>query len=196
MGDSVQRCRWVPSEDALYCSYHDTEWGFPVADDTRLFEKLCLEGFQAGLSWRTVLGKREAFRERFAGFTIDAVAALGPDDVAAMLADSRIIRHRGKITAAISNAGIAAALRDEFGSLGAYVWGFAPDPPAFADPHRVSSPEATALSNDLRRRGWRFLGPTSSYAFMQSVGLVNDHEPTCFVRAQVAAARAGFQVPA
>jgi len=196
MGDSVQRCRWVPPDDALYCAYHDTEWGFPVAEDTRLFEKLCLEGFQAGLSWRTVLGKREAFRERFAGFAIDAVATLGPDDVAAMLADSRIIRHRGKITAAISNAGIAAALREEFGSLGAYVWGFAPDPPARADPHRVSSPEATALSNDLRRRGWRFLGPTSSYAFMQSVGLVNDHEPACFVHAQVAAARAGFQVPA
>lgn len=195
MDDSPRRCHWVPPQDELYCSYHDTEWGFPVGDDTRLFEKLCLEGFQAGLSWRTILGKREAFRERFAGFAIDAVAALGSDDVAVMLEDARIIRHRGKITATITNAGIAAAVQEEFGSLGAYVWQFAPDLPVDPDPQRVTSAEATALSTDLRRRGWRFLGPTSAYAFVQSVGLVNDHEPTCFVRARANAARAAFEVP-
>ncbi len=190
-----QRCRWVPTDDALYLQYHDTEWGFPVVDDTSLFEKLCLEGFQAGLSWRTILGKREAFRERFAGFDIDAVAALGPQDVAAMLEDARIVRHRGKITAAIGNAAIAADLRQECGCLAAFVWRYAVDPAQPPQPERATAPESDALSADLKRRGWRFLGPTSAYAFAQSVGLVNDHELDCCTREPVAAARAALAAP-
>lgn len=196
MAEQRQRCRWVPLEDVLYREYHDTEWGFPVIDDTRLFEKLCLEGFQAGLSWRTILGKREAFRERFAGFAIGAVAALGPQDVAAMLDDARIVRHRGKINAAIGNAAIAADLQQECGSLAAYVWRYASDPAQPPHPERVTAPESDALSADLRRRGWRFLGPTSGYAFAQSVGLVNDHELDCWVREAAAVARAGMVLPA
>jgi DNA-3-methyladenine glycosylase I len=196
MAEQLLRCRWVPLDDVLYRDYHDTEWGFPVADDTRLFEKLCLEGFQAGLSWRTILGKREAFRERFAGFAIDAVAALGPQDVAAMLDDARIVRHRGKITAAIGNAAIAADLQRERGSLAAYVWQYAADPGEPPQPERVTAPESDALSTDLKRRGWRFLGPTSAYAFAQSVGLVNDHESDCWVRGPAAVARARLALPA
>lgn len=191
MGDP-QRCRWVPPADDLYCSYHDAEWGLPVVDDTRLFEKLCLEGFQAGLSWRTILGKRSAFRERFAGFAIDAVAEMGAADVEAMLADARIVRHRGKITAAIGNATVAQQLQAECGSLAAFLWQYETAPGA---PDRVTAPESDALSADLKRRGWRFLGPTSAYAFVQSVGMVNDHEPNCFVRDAAAAARAALEVP-
>lgn len=190
----------MPADDALYRAYHDAEWGFPVADDTRLFEKLCLEGFQAGLSWRTVLGKREAFREAFAGFDIDTVADFGEDDVLRMLGDARLIRHRGKIVAAIRNAAVAQELRRECGSLGAFVWRYAP--PAQAHGHseaevreRVSCPEASRLAADLRRRGWRFLGPTSAYAFSQAVGLVNDHVDACPVRPRAAAARAAFTPP-
>jgi DNA-3-methyladenine glycosylase I len=190
-----RRCRWVPPDDALYREYHDTEWGFPVVDDTRLFEKLCLEGFQAGLSWRTILGKREAFRERFAGFDIGAVAALGDADVAAMLADARIVRHRGKIAAAISNAAIAADVQREAGSLAAFVWQYATDAAQPPHPDRVTAPESDALCADLKRLGWRFLGPTSAYAFAQSVGLVNDHDRDCFVRGPAAAARARLDVP-
>lgn len=193
-------CWWVPADDALYRAYHDAEWGFPQSDDARLFEKLCLEGFQAGLSWRIVLGKREYFRSSFAGFDIDAVAGLGERDVAEMLADARLIRHRGKISAAISNATVAQGIRAECGSLGAFIWRYEPAHPASdcspaAVAERVTSPDATALAADLRRRGWRFLGPTSAYAFAQAVGLVNDHVEGCPVRAVALAARSRFEVP-
>lgn len=193
-------CWWAPAEDALYRAYHDVEWGFPVADDTQLFEKLCLEGFQAGLSWRTVLGKREAFREAFGGFDIDIVAGYGGDDVERMLGDRGLIRHRGKITAAISNAVVAQAIRGEAGSLAAFVWRYAPPHPRQdcseeAVRAAVVAADSTRLAADLRKRGWRFLGPTSAHAFAQAVGLVNDHVETCPVRPRVEQARAGFSVP-
>jgi DNA-3-methyladenine glycosylase I len=190
----------VPRDDARYLAYHDTEWGFPSADDRALFEKLCLEGFQAGLSWRTVLHKRQAFRAAFAGFEIDAVAGFGQVEVQRLLQDEGIIRHKGKITAAIANARVAADLRCEFGSLAALLWEFAPaDAPAdhgeAAVRARTTSPEAAALAAFLRGRGWRFLGPTSAYAFMQSVGMVNDHVEHCPVRARVERALADFVPP-
>lgn len=188
----MQRCRWVPPQDPLYCAYHDTEWGFPQGDDDRLFEKLVLEGFQAGLSWRTVLAKRAAFRAAFGGFAIDAVARFGPTEVDRMLADPGLVRHRGKIEAAIGNARVAQAVRAEAGSLGAFLWQYEH---RAAGPGATTSPRASALAADLRRRGWLFLGPTSAYAFAQSVGLVADHEPQCGVRPRAAAARAAFAVP-
>src|SRR3954468_11770467 len=175
-----KRCSWAEG-DPLYERYHDVEWGRPVASDTRLFEKLCLEGFQSGLSWLTILRKREAFREAFAGFSVEAVAEFGPQDVDRLLGDAAIVRHRGKIEATISNARACLALADEFGSLAAYVWGFESD--------------AAAMSKDLRARGWRWVGPTTVYSFMQAMGLVNDHEADCFVRAEVEAERERFTRP-
>lgn len=196
------RCRWATGVDADYARYHDEEWGRPVADDTRLFEKLCLEGFQSGLSWLTILRKREGFRRAFAGFDIDAVAAFGPADVERLLADAGIVRHRGKIEAAINNARRARDLRDEVGSLAVYVWRFEPDPPSRPEPEGggmatvpSQSAESVALSKDLKRRGWAFVGPTTMYAFLQSMGLVNDHHPDCWVRSAVQAQRARFVVP-
>ena len=192
----VVRCAWCrPS--AAYRDYHDREWGFPVDDDRRLFEKLCLEGFQAGLSWQTILHKRDAFRRGFADFDPRAVARFGAADVRRLLADAGIVRHRGKIESAIGNAGRALALIDEFGSLAAYVRRFEPSPAA--RPKRVTlarlralgvPAEAQALSKDLRRRGWTFVGPTTVHAFMQAMGLVNDHLEGCHVRALADAARA------
>jgi len=194
--DGVVRCSWCrPS--AAYRDYHDREWGVPVDDDRRLFEKLCLEGFQAGLSWQTILHKRDAFRRGFAGFDPRAVARFGAEDVARLLADPGIVRHRGKIESAIANAGRALALIDEFGSLAAYVWQYEPKPAA--RPKRVTAArlralgvpaEAVALSKDLRRRGWTFVGPTTVYAFMQAMGLVDDHLEGCHARPLVEAARA------
>jgi DNA-3-methyladenine glycosylase I len=172
-------------------AYHDDEWGSPVHDDGRLFEKVCLEGFQSGLSWITILRKREHFRRAFAGFDIDAVAAFGEADVARLLGDAGIVRHRGKITSAIHNATRARALRDECGSLAEYFWRWAPDPAT--RPARLTretlqamatTPESVALSRDLRRRGWTFVGPTTLYAFMQAMGLVNDHLDACAFRVQ------------
>lgn len=193
-------CWWAPAEDPIYRSYHDHEWGFPLADDTRLFEKLCLEGFQAGLSWRTVLGKREAFRAAFDGFAIDAVAGYGEGDVARMLGDARLIRHRGKIEAAIGNAGVAQEIRREAGSLAAFVWRYAPSQQPTENSEaavraRSVSPDSTRMAADLRKRGWRFLGPTSAYAFCQAVGLVNDHVEDCPARANCERARAEFRPP-
>jgi DNA-3-methyladenine glycosylase I len=195
-GDGVLRCAWCrPS--ALYRDYHDGEWGFAVDDDTRLFEKLCLEGFQAGLSWLTILQKREAFRRAFAGFEPARVARFGVADVERLLADASIVRHRGKIESAIGNARRALALADEFGSLAAYVWRFEPAPRS--RPKRVTlaslrargvADEAVALSQDLKRRGWTFVGPTTVHAFMQAMGLVNDHLEGCDARPRAAAARA------
>lgn len=200
---ATDRCFWVPEGDDLYRAYHDAEWGFPVGDDTRLFEKLCLEGFQAGLSWRTILGKREDFRRAFAGFDLETVAAFGPADVERLLGDAGIVRHRGKIEAAIHNAGRALELIAAEGSLAAYLWRFEPDPAS--RPLRLTeavlgtmavTPESKALSKNLRRRGWKFVGPTTAYAFMQAMGLVNDHEHDCPVRERAQAAREAFRVPA
>jgi DNA-3-methyladenine glycosylase I len=195
--DGVRRCWWADSAPE-YRAYHDREWGFPVADDIRLFEKLSLEGFQAGLSWLTILRKREDFRRAFAGFDFTAVARFGERDVARLLGDASIIRHRGKIEAAINNAGRAVELVEAEGSLAAYVWRFEPT----RSQRRLDraglpaqTPESLALAKDLKRRGWRFVGPTTVYAFMQAMGLVNDHITGCAARSEVARARKGFRAP-
>ena len=199
-GDGRPRCFWCAGADD-YVVYHDTEWGFPVVDDRRLFEKLCLEGFQAGLSWLTILRKREGFRRAFAGFDPRAVARFGAGDVARLLKDPSIVRHRGKIESAIHNAERALRLAEEFGSLAAYVWTFEPGPKA--RPRRVTraalrgmatTAESIALSKDLKRRGWSFVGPTTVYAFMQAMGLVNDHLEGCALRGDAERAR-GFSRP-
>lgn len=193
--DGQLRCRWCLATPE-YLAYHDTEWGFPVADDRRLFEKLCLEGFQSGLSWRTILAKRENFRAAFDGFDFHAMARYGEAEVARLLADAGIVRHRGKIEAVIHNARCAQALAEEAGSLAAYFWRYEPAAEALATPQTVSvSPESIALSKDLKKRGWKFVGPTTVYAFMQAMGLVNDHAEGCVTRAEVARARTEFQRP-
>ena len=200
--DGAWRCAWCRSS-AAYRDYHDREWGFPVTDDTRLFEKICLEGFQAGLSWLTILNKREAFRHGFAGFDAERVARFDAADVAHLLADAGIVRHRGKIESTINNARRVIELRREFGSLAAYAWRFEPGPSS--RPRRMThdalvamttSPEAIALSKDLRKRGWTFVGPTTVYAFMQAMGLVNDHLEHCHVRKAALARRAALAPPA
>ncbi len=198
--DGVARCWWGDSPPE-YRSYHDSEWGFPVADDVRLFEKLSLEGFQAGLSWLTILRKREAFRRAFAGFEFERVARFGPQDVTRLLGDASIVRHRGKIEAVINNARCAVELVDAEGSLAGYVWRFEPEPRAAVldyDGLRAlaQTPESRELARDLKRRGWRFVGPTTVYAFMQAMGLVNDHIDGCDAAAAVEHARATFQRPA
>jgi DNA-3-methyladenine glycosylase I len=166
--------------------YHDEEWGRPVTDDRRLFEKVCLEGFQAGLSWLTILRKREHFRSAFSGFDVDRVARYTARDVARLLKDEGIVRHRGKIESTINNAKRAIELREECGSLSDYFWRWQPDPAS--RPRRITrrilmgmaiTPDSTALSKDLRKRGWTFVGPTTIYAFMQAMGLVNDHVEEC-----------------
>lgn len=184
--DGRRRCGWCGT-DALYVAYHDEEWGRPVTDETRLFEKLCLEGFQAGLSWLTILRKRPAFRAAFADFDPATVAAFGDEDVERLLGDAGIVRHRGKITAAISNAARALELEAEVGSLSDHVRSFvppevagAPRPASLADVP-ASTPESTALSRDLKRRGWRFVGPTTVHAFLQAMGVVDDHVDGCWV---------------
>ena len=195
------RCAWCNATPA-YRDYHDHEWGRPVADERRLFEKLCLEGFQAGLSWLTILNKRDAFRRAFAGFDAERMAAFGERDVARLLQDAGIVRHEGKIRAAINNAQRMLELRAEFGSLAAYVWRF--EPASGSRPKRITHaalavqpipPEAQALSKDLIKRGWRFVGPTTSYAFMQAMGLVNDHLEGCDTRVAALAERAAFERP-
>jgi DNA-3-methyladenine glycosylase I len=194
--DGRPRCRWCAAAPEFE-AYHDLEWGFPVADDVRLFEKLCLEGFQSGLSWRTILAKRENFRRAFAGFDFHRVARFNEKKVESLMRDDGIVRHRGKIEAAIHNAGQAVSLQSECGSLAAYFWQFEVDPANAAQPQTVStSPEAAALSKDLKKRGWKFVGPTTAYAFMQAMGLVNDHVVGCVVANNVARARKAFQIPA
>jgi DNA-3-methyladenine glycosylase I len=197
--DGVARCWWADSAPE-YREYHDTEWGFPVAEDVRLFEKLSLEGFQAGLSWLTILRKRPAFRRAFAGFELERVARFDEGDVARLLADAGIVRHRGKIEAAINNAARALELVQSEGSLARYVWRFEPearsgrlDRAGLADV--VLTAESTALARDLKRRGWRFVGPTTVYAFMQAMGLVNDHLGGCDARKRAAGARERFVRP-
>jgi DNA-3-methyladenine glycosylase I len=193
--DDRARCPWALSAPE-FLHYHDVEWGFPVADDQRLFEKLCLEGFQAGLSWRTILVKRENFRAAFQGFDFREVAKFTEADVERLLGDAGIIRHRGKIEAVINNARRASEEVDGGGSLAALVWGYEPDAAGLATPLTVStSPESIALSKELRRRGWKFVGPTTVYSFMQAMGIVNDHAEGCVIRAEVDRARDRFQRP-
>jgi DNA-3-methyladenine glycosylase I len=186
--DGVTRCSWC-GDDPLYVAYHDREWGRPVRADVRLFEKVCLEGFQSGLSWLTILRKRENFRRAFAGFDMDRVARFGKRDVARLLADEGIVRHRGKIESAIHNAECALALVEEHGSLARYFAQYRADRP-FAGWVAVSD-ESKALSKDLRKRGWSYVGPTTMYAFLQAVGLVNDHAEGCDFRAEVERERMG-----
>jgi DNA-3-methyladenine glycosylase I len=193
--DGLRRCAWGAAPPD-YRAYHDDEWGRPVGDDVRLYEKLCLEGFQSGLSWLTILRKRDGFRRAFAGFDAAKVARFGARDVQRLLNDASIVRHRGKIEAAIANAKATLAVQDDRGSLAALVWSFEPSgrrraPRAFAD--LVSTtPESTALSKELKRYGFRFVGPTTAYAAMQSLGLVNDHLVGCAARSVCTEARATF----
>jgi DNA-3-methyladenine glycosylase I len=193
--DGKDRCFWGAGS-ADYQAYHDGEWGRPVADDVRLFEKICLEGFQSGLSWLTILRKRENFRRAFAGFDFREVARFGDKDIERLVADAGIIRHRGKIVSTVNNAARAAVLRDEFGSLAAYVWRFEPDGSHVGSPPPSQTPESVAMSRDLKRRGWTFVGPTTVYAFMQAVGLVNDHVDGCAWRRRAERARRAFRRPA
>jgi DNA-3-methyladenine glycosylase I len=193
--DGKPRCRWC-SAAPEFLAYHDHEWGFPVVDDIRLFEKLCLEGFQSGLSWRTILAKRDNFRAAFQGFDFERVARYTKRDVERLLGDAGIVRHRGKIEATINNAQRARELVEAEGSLAAYVWRFEPDPSELAAPQSAStSPTSVALSKDLKKRGWKFVGPTTVYAFMQAMGLINDHVEDCVTRATVTRARKRFRPP-
>ena len=192
----VERCAWAESAPD-YIAYHDEEWGRPVADDNRLFEKLCLEGFQSGLSWLTILRKRERFRKQFRDFDIARVARMTAADVERLLKDAGIIRHRGKIESTINNAEHALAIQKEFGSLAAYIWGFEPKPGAApTNGTIVAETEASrALSKDLKKRGFSFVGPTTVYAFMQAMGLVNDHIAGCMCRPQCEAERTKLKRP-
>jgi DNA-3-methyladenine glycosylase I len=193
--DGKPRCAWSGAAPE-FPAYHDAEWGYPVADDRRLFEKLCLEGFQSGLSWRTILAKRGNFRAAFHGFDFERIARYGARDVRRLLADAGIVRHRGKIEAVINNAHRALELIDREGSLAAYFWRYESRKKA-RKPRLVStSAEAIALSKDLKKLGWRFVGPTTVYAFMQAMGLVNDHAEGCAFRARAALARRKFASPA
>lgn len=188
--DGLKRCGWC-GDDADYIVYHDQEWGFPVTDEVRLFEKICLEGFQAGLSWLTILRKRENFRAAFANFDFNLVAHFGEQEVLALLANAGIVRHRGKIEACIQNARMALEMKQAFGTLADYFWQYE-QPSAVGGDAISSTPVSAALSKDLKKRGWRFVGPTTCYAFMQAMGLVNDHLEGCYVRAQVIEARTRF----
>jgi DNA-3-methyladenine glycosylase I len=199
--DGRPRCFWGGSIPG-FAAYHDTEWGFPVDDEHRLFEKLCLEGFQSGLSWRTILDKRPAFREVFLDFDFERVARFGDEDVTRLLGDARIVRHRGKIEATINNARRACEVVEAHGSLGALLWRY--EPPASARPktvthhHLTNNPKtdgSARLAKDLKKLGWRFFGPTTAYAFMQAMGLVNDHLEGCVVRDACEAARTAFVRP-
>ncbi|MFN3172456.1 MAG: DNA-3-methyladenine glycosylase I [Hyphomicrobiales bacterium] len=199
--DAPHRCFWV-SGDPLYVAYHDEEWGKHVTNDQRLFEKICLEGFQSGLSWLTILKKRENFRAAFDGFDFSKIATYGEADIERLLGDAGIVRHQGKIRSTINNAARALDLVEEAGSLAAFFWRYIP--PANERPKRNTlealrtlgkTPTSTQLSKDLKKRGWSFVGPTTCYAFMQAMGLVNDHEEACFRFSEQEAERAAFKVP-
>lgn len=193
--DGKLRCKWCDAAPE-FLDYHDNEWGLPVGDDHRLFEKLCLEGFQAGLSWRTILVKRENFRAVFHDFDFDKVARFTQRDVNRLLKDEGIVRHRGKIEAVINNAKRAKELVKQEGSLAAFFWSYEPDIKNLAKPQTVStSPESITLSKDLKKLGWKFVGPTTAYAFMQAMGVVNDHVSGCVVKAKVDRARKNFKRP-
>jgi len=196
--EGIARCWWPGTADD-YVEYHDNEWGRPVVDDTRLFEKICLEGFQSGLSWITILRKRENFRAAFAGFDPELVAAFGEPDVLWMLDDAGIVRHQGKIRSVINNAARALDLIEERGSLAAYFWGWEPQmiegDRSAESPVPATTPTSTAIAKDLKKRGWTFVGPTTVYAFMQAMGLVNDHRPGCAAGEECAHARNVLQRP-
>lgn len=193
--DGKPRCRWCGGAPE-FLPYHDAEWGFPVADDRRLFEKLCLESFQSGLSWRTILAKRENFRAAFSNFDFAKVAAFTEQDVERLLGDAGIVRHHGKIEAVINNAARAVEMVAREGSLAAFFWSYEPDAAECAAPQTASTSAASiALSKELKKRGWKFVGPTTVYAFMQAMGLINDHVEACVVRERVTAARASFNRP-
>ena len=193
--DGRRRCRWC-AVSAEYIAYHDTEWGFPVEDDRLLFEKLSLEGFQAGLSWRTILAKRERFRAVFHHFEIERVARFSARDVERLLRDPGIVRHRGKIEAVIHNARCAREMIGREGSLAAFLWRYAPPAARRRPSTAATSPQSVALSKDLKQLGWRFVGPTTMYAFMQAMGLVNDHASECAIRAEAERSYARFKSPA
>jgi len=194
--DGKPRCRWCDAAPE-FLHYHDTEWGFPVSDDHRLFEKLSLESFQSGLSWRTILAKRENFRAAFHDFDFDRIARFTQRDLNRLLKDESIVRHRGKIEAVINNARRTQELVKREGSLAAFIWRYEPDPEQLAKPQTVStSAESLALSKDLKKQGWKFVGPTTVYAFMQAMGLINDHVEDCVIRAKVERARKSFRRPA
>ena len=192
--DGKPRCSWCAAAPDFF-EYHDKEWGFPVDDDMRLFEKLCLESFQSGLSWRTILSKRENFRKAFKGFDFKRVARFTDKDVERLLQDEGIVRHRGKIEAVINNAKCAVALAKQEGSLAAYFWSFEPPKEITRPQTQSTSPESIALSKALKKQGWKFVGPTTVYAFMQAMGLVNDHSKGCTHRDTVAKARNSFKRP-
>jgi len=193
--DGKARCRWC-SVAPEFLHYHDTEWGFPVGEDRHLFEKLSLEVFQSGLSWRTILVKRDNFRAAFCEFDFDKVARFSTRDVARLLKDDGIVRHRGKIEAVINNARCARELVKREGSLAAFIWRFEPGAKTTAKPQSASiSAESTALSKELKKQGWKFVGPTTVYAFMQAMGLVNDHASECFIRERITRARKRFDKP-
>jgi DNA-3-methyladenine glycosylase I len=193
--DGKSRCHWC-STAPEFLAYHDSEWGFPVSDDHRLFEKLSLEGFQSGLSWRTILAKRENFRTAFHDFDFDRIAGFTQRDVERLLKDEGIVRHRGKIEAVINNAQHARELVKREGSLAAFIWGYEPDAKQLAEPQTAStSAESLALSKDLKKMGWKFVGPTTVYAFMQAMGLINDHVADCVIRSKVERARKNFRRP-
>ena len=193
--DGKPRCRWCEAAPEFF-HYHDTEWGFPVSDDQHLFEKICLESFQSGLSWRTILAKRENFRTAFHHFDFNKVACFTQRDINRLLKDEGIVRHRGKIEATINNAKRAQELVKEEGSLAAFIWRYEPDPKQLAKPQTVStSAESIALSKDLKKLGWKFVGPTTMYALMQAMGLINDHVKNCITRDKVERARKSFKRP-
>ena len=193
--DGKSRCSWCDAAPE-FLDYHDTEWGFPVSDDQRLFEKLSLEGFQSGLSWRTILAKRENFRAAFHDFDFDRIACFTESDVERLVKDGGIVRHRGKIEAVINNAQRARELIEREGSLAAFIWRYEPDSKQLAKPQTAStSAESIALSKDLKKLGWKFVGPTTVYAFMQAMGLINDHVEDCVIRAHVEQARENFKRP-
>lgn len=193
--DGQERCRWCDAAPE-FLDYHDTEWGFPVSDDHHLFEKLCLEGFQSGLSWRTILAKRENFRAAFHDFDIDRIARFTQRDINRLLKDEGIVRHRGKIEAVINNARCAQDLVEREGSLATFIWCYEPDEKRLPEPQSAStSAESVSLSKDLKKLGWKFVGPTTVYAFMQAMGLINDHVGDCVIRSKVEKARNKFKVP-
>lgn len=193
--DGKARCRWC-GDAPEFLDYHDHEWGFPVGDDRRLFEKLCLESFQSGLSWRTILVKRENFRAAFHGFDFDKIARFTERDVERLLKDEGIVRHRGKIEAVINNARQAREMIKREGSLAAFLWRYEPAPEELAQPQTASTSAASiALSKELKRQGWKFVGPTTVHAFMQAMGLINDHAEDCVIRGKADAARKRFERP-
>jgi len=193
--DGKPRCSWCEAAPE-FLVYHDTEWGYPVSDDRRLFEKISLEGFQSGLSWRTILVKRENFRDAFCNFEIDKIARFTLRDVNRLLKDPGIVRHRGKIEAVVNNAKRAKEMVRQEGSLAAYFWQYEPSKKKLSKPQSVStSDESIALSKDLKKRGWKFVGPTTVYAFMQAMGLINDHVEGCVTRVKVERARKNFKLP-